>query len=93
MGLRPLETEFVPAEGSALIEPVSDDAAAPPEFLGHVTAACYSPNLNCSIALALLKNGRRRLGEIVTVSGLERTVQAEVTRPVFIDPKGIRMRS
>lgn len=91
VGLLPQDKDFVMAEGSAIIEANTDGDL--PIFLGHVTASCYSPNLDRSIALALLKNGRQRHGDIVTVSGLEKTVQAEVTKPVFIDAKGERMRS
>ena len=90
VGLLPEDASFVPTEGSALIQPGSESG---PDFQGHVTASCYSPNLERSICLALLKNGHRRLGETIVVSGLERTVEAEVTRPVFIDPKGERMKS
>lgn len=89
VGLLPRDTSFVPIEGSALIQPGSESR---PDFQGHVTASCYSPNLERSICLALLKNGRQRLGETIVISGLERTVEAEITRPVFIDPKGERMK-
>ena len=92
VGLLPEESEFVLVEGSAIIEPASDVENGTPRFLGHVTASCYSPNLGRSIALALLKNGRQHYGDVVTVSGLERTALAQVTKPVFIDPKGERMR-
>jgi sarcosine oxidase subunit alpha len=84
-----MDKKFVPAEGSALL---SGNTAAK-TFQGHVTAACFSPNLDRSICLALLKNGQSRMGETVTISGLQGTVEAEVTRPVFIDPKGVRMKS
>jgi len=32
-------------------------------MLGHVTSSYFSPNLNRSIALALVKGGRRRVGD------------------------------
>lgn len=79
------------AEGSAIIES-SAGSSSTRRLIGHVTASCYSPNLERSISLGLLKNGRARQGEVVTVSGLERTVEATVTRPVFVDPAGERMR-
>ena len=92
VGLLPSDKRFVMVEGSAIIEP-NRDLEELPIFLGHVTASCYSPNLERSIALALLKNGRGCYDRTVTVSGLERTVEATVTHPVFIDAKGQRMRS
>ncbi len=90
IGLLPRDHSFVPTEGSALIQPGSQSR---PDFQGHVTASCYSPNLKRSICLALLKNGRQRLGETILISGLGHTMEAEITRPVFVDPKGERMKS
>ena len=91
VGLLPQDEQFVMVEGSAIVEPSTDSKA--PKFLGHVTASCFSPNLDRSISLALLKNGRARHGDTVTVSGLDRTIEAVVVPPVFIDAKGERMRS
>ena len=91
VGLLPQDEQFVMVEGSAIIEPKA--VGEIPGFLGHVTASCFSPNLNRSISLALLKNGRDRHGATVTVSGLDRTIEALVVPPVFIDAKGERMRS
>jgi sarcosine oxidase subunit alpha len=91
VGLLPQDEQFVMVEGSAIIEPAAIGEA--PSFLGHVTASCFSPNLNRSISLALLKNGRDRHGDTVTVSGLDRTIEALVAAPVFIDAKGEQMRS
>jgi len=91
VGLLPQDEQFVMVEGSAIIEPKA--VGEIPGFLGHVTASCFSPNLDRSISLALLKNGRDRHGDTVTVSGLDRTIEALVVPPVFIDAKGERMRS
>ncbi len=90
IGLLPQDQNFVPVEGSALVTPRRPDQSL---FQGHVTAACFSPNLKRSICLGLLKDGKNRMGEIITISGLEGTVDAEVTKPIFIDPKGVRMKS
>ena len=62
-------------------------------MVGHVTAGTYSPNLERSLALALLFQGHDRKGESVTISLADRTEQATVTDPIFIDPSGERMRS
>ena len=91
VGLLPQDEQFVMVEGSAIIEP--EAVGEVPSFLGHVTASCFSPNLDRSISLALLKNGRDRHGDAVTVSGLDRTIEALVVPPIFIDAKGERMRS
>ena len=91
IGLIPADPEFVPPDGAPIIEPDESDQAK--KMTGHVTAGGYSPNLGHSIALAQLKNGRDRIGGSVTISTVKRTVEATVTEPVFIDPRGERMRS
>ncbi|MSQ69995.1 MAG: sarcosine oxidase subunit alpha family protein [Betaproteobacteria bacterium] len=63
---------------------------------GFVTASVMSPSLGRSIALALLDAGQSRTGESVSVTreqgrGLN-SVTARVTRPVFFDPAGERLR-
>jgi len=87
VGLLPDDKDFVVAEGSALLPELNSR-----DFQGHVTASCYSPTLERPVALALLKNGKHRHGEEILISGLNRSVRAEVTKPVFYDPKGERMR-
>lgn len=91
VGLVPEDRHFVPPDGAPLVEPGETDEAR--KMIGHVTAGGYSPDLGHAIALAQLKNGRDRLGETVTISTAAGTMIAEVTRPVFIDPAGQRMRS
>ncbi|MBB4952656.1 sarcosine oxidase subunit alpha [Agrobacterium vitis] len=60
---------------------------------GHVTSVCHSPMLDCCIGLALLKSGRERIGENITVwDGLHgHEVLATVSHPVFVDPAGQKM--
>ena len=60
--------------------------------IGYVSQGCHSPNLGRSIALAVLDDGRRRIGERITVAAVGRRAEALVTRPCFVDPKGERMR-
>ncbi|WP_439596789.1 sarcosine oxidase subunit alpha family protein [Falsiroseomonas sp.] len=63
--------------------------------LGHVTAACWSPNLRQTIGLALLAEGRARIGTRIRVFDALRghDGEAEVVAPVFIDPEGARSRA
>jgi sarcosine oxidase subunit alpha len=65
--------------------------AAPMPLDGHVTTSCISLVLGRPIALALLKRGRERLGETVTVWSEGRTLRATVTDPRFYDPQGERL--
>jgi sarcosine oxidase subunit alpha len=62
-------------------------------MLGHVTSSYMSPNLGRGFALALLKDGRARIGERLYVPMLERTLAVTVTEPVFFDKAGERLRA
>ena len=70
------------------------DRAAPNPMQGHVTSWCFSPNLNAWIALALVADGRARLGETLwAVSPLfDARTRVKLGPPCFIDPDGERLR-
>ena len=59
--------------------------------LGHVTSAYWSAALGRSIALALIADGRKRMGERLNVPMPAGDVAVEVVAPVFFDPKGARL--
>jgi sarcosine oxidase subunit alpha len=90
VGLKTLNPQQVIPEGAhAVLNPKQPQ---PMEMLGQVTSSYYSPNLNRSIAMALLKGGHSRLGQRVFFPMLDNTViEAEVVNTVFFDPKGERI--
>ena len=60
-------------------------------MVGHVTSSYYSPILDRSIALGVIKGGLSRVGEKVYFPLPDGTsVEAEITTSVFYDPKGER---
>jgi len=59
---------------------------------GFVTAAVASPTLGRAIALALLDEGRARMGHTVRVTMPRGETTASVVAPVFFDPAGERLR-
>ena len=59
--------------------------------LGHVTSAYWSQTLQRSIALALVANGRNRIGQLLYAPMIQQTVAVRVTTPVFYDAKGERL--
>lgn len=63
--------------------------------LGHVTSVTYSPVVGCYIGLALMKGGLSRAGDVVNVVYplKDESVAAEITDPVFYDPKGERVHA
>lgn len=62
------------------------------QTFGHLCSVCYSPSIEQEIALAVVKNGRQRIGEkfwaVSPLQGLR--IEVEVTSPYFYDPKNTR---
>jgi sarcosine oxidase subunit alpha len=58
-----------------------------------VTSASHSPALGKTIALALLRGGRARVGEKLVVHDLEKTSAATIVAPTFLDPEGKRLHA
>jgi sarcosine oxidase subunit alpha len=57
----------------------------PAPMLGHVTSSYWSPTLGRSIALALLKDGRARIGQTLVAPTIDgRNARVHVTEPVFV---------
>jgi sarcosine oxidase subunit alpha len=57
---------------------------------GHVTSSYHSAALGRSFALALIKNGRNRIGETLTAVAGDRLVDVLVGETVLFDPEGKR---
>ncbi len=80
--------------GSQLVDP-KVKLATVNQSQGHITATTYSPQLECGIALGLLRDGASRHGEqLDAVFPLDdETLKVEVCHPVFIDPEGELVRA
>ncbi|MDB2546893.1 sarcosine oxidase subunit alpha family protein [Amylibacter sp.] len=60
-------------------------------MIGRVTSTYFSPTLNRSIAMGLVKFGPNRMGEIIDFPTLEgKIIKAEICNQVFLDPEGER---
>ncbi|WP_271946750.1 sarcosine oxidase subunit alpha family protein [Ruegeria faecimaris] len=92
VGIKPLEPENKVTAGGHLMK--NDGPVDAAHDQGYVTSAVYSPILNSSIGLGLLKNGGDRLGEKMRlVSPLtDLTVEVEIVSAHFVDPEGERLR-
>jgi methylglutamate dehydrogenase subunit C len=92
VGLRPCERGDRLRGGAHLLSRGAALVGANDE--GHVTSAAWSPTLDCSIALALLRGGPERHGETIMVHDPVRSTrfEAHVCGPVFVDPEGARVR-
>lgn len=60
---------------------------------GHVTTSVLSPNLGKPIAMALVRDGLKRMGESVTAFHMGRRLPAKIVPPVFFDPQGERLHA
>ena len=89
VGLLTEDPRAVLPEGGQIV--VDGRVPPPVPMLGHVTSSYWSACLNSSIALALVKDGRRRMGEKVEVPLADgRILRAEIVKPVFWDAEGAR---
>lgn len=87
VGLLARDPRQVPAEGAQVLDEAGTHGR------GFVTASCMSPALDRSIALALIEDGRRLIGgDVRLFAPSGDVIAAQVTKPVFFDPKGERMR-
>jgi len=91
VGLEPLDPRQPIRPGGHLL--IGADRQAPALTDGWVTSACFSPTLERQIALGMLRGGRSRLGEIVTVCDERERFSVKVVSPVFYDPSNTRLNS
>jgi sarcosine oxidase subunit alpha len=91
VGLFTEDPNFVLEEGAHL---VADPAQkVPMTMLGHVTSSYYSGTLGRSIALAMVRRGRARIGESFYVPLPGKNIKVTLTEPVFFDPEGARINA
>ena len=91
VGLLAADPGYVLPQGVHLVE--TPRARPPMKMIGHVTSSYMSPGLGRSIALALVENGRGRIGETLHARTREGRVESvEVRAPAFFDPRGERAR-
>jgi sarcosine oxidase, subunit alpha len=89
VGLLTVDPAEVLEEGAQII--AADHYTVPAPMIGHVTSSYRSPTLDRSIALAMVRGGRARIGETLYAPMPGRAIAVTVTEPVFYDPKGVRL--
>ena len=89
VGLLTVDPKIVLEEGAQIVADPSQPN--PMTMLGHVTSSYWSTTLDRSIALALLRGGRGRIGEKLSVPMPDGPITVEVVEPMFYDPKGARL--
>src|SRR5690606_35971564 len=89
VGLKPLDGNAVLPEGAQLV--LDPKQPIPMQMVGHVSSSYMSPVMGHSIAMALVKDGLKRMGERVYAPLADgRVIEAEICSSVFYDPKGER---
>lgn len=93
VGVVPLDKKTMIPEGSHLV--LNSNAAAPNPKLGHISASCWSVEYNNPFSLAILKDGKSRIGEkLHAFSPLKnKSIPVEIVSSHYVDSKGERVRS
>jgi sarcosine oxidase subunit alpha len=89
VGLKTKDPKTVLEEGAQIV--ADPRQAIPMTMIGHVSSSYWSENCGRSIALALVKDGRSKMGETLYVPMPDRTIEVEVTGTVFYDETGARL--
>ena len=77
-------------EGAQII---ANTSLKPIEMLGHVTSSYYSPNLNKSIALAVVRGGKNMLGQKLFIPMEDKNINVTIVDPVFFDKENVRLNA
>ena len=92
VGLLTENPQDVLPDGAYAVRQVKDKP--PMEMIGQVTSSYMSPTLGRSIAMALIENGRMRIGETISfpLDG-GKVMKAVITETVFYDKEGGRINA
>ncbi len=89
VGLLTKDAKYVLEEGAQIV--AGQNPAIPAEMLGHVTSSYWSETLKHSIALALVKGGREKIGKELYVAMPDGAHPVKLVKPIFYDPDGERL--
>ena len=89
VGLLTEDPNEVLPDGACAVKEVKDKP--PMETIGQVTSTYMSPTLQRSIAMALIQNGRQRMGETISFPLEGKVIRAKIVDPVFYDKEGTKL--
>jgi sarcosine oxidase subunit alpha len=89
VGLTTKDAKIVLEEGAQVV--ADPHQKIPMKMLGHVSSAYWSESCGHSIALAVIEDGRALKGKTLYVPMEDRTIEVQVTDPVFVDQDGGRL--
>ena len=93
VGIVPIDKKTSIPEGSYLIK--NENSLLPVPKLGYISASCWSVEFDNPFSLAIIKDGKNKIGEkIFAVSPLKNvSIPVEVVSQHYVDPEGQRVRS
>ncbi|MCB8838370.1 sarcosine oxidase subunit alpha family protein [Aurantimonas sp. VKM B-3413] len=89
VGLLAKNPDEVLDEGAQIVE--TPDQPIPMKMIGHVTSSYASANCGRSIAMAMIADGRARMGETLYVTTPTGFTEAVVSSSVFLQPEGAKV--
>jgi sarcosine oxidase subunit alpha len=89
VGLKTKDPREVLEEGAQIV--ADPNQPKPMTMLGHVTSSYWSENCGRSIAMAMVIDGRAKMGQTLYVPMADRVVAVEVCDAVFYDKEGGRI--
>ncbi|WP_428334298.1 2Fe-2S iron-sulfur cluster-binding protein [Novosphingobium sp.] len=89
IGLLTQDPQDLLEEGAQIV--TDPNAPIPVPMIGHVTSSYHSAALGRTIALAVIADGRARIGQTIHVPMPGKVIRAKVTEPMFYDAEGSRL--
>ena len=90
VGLLTEDPNVILEEGAQI---VSELNRKPIDMLGHVTSSYFSPNLNKSIALAVVRNGKNMKGKKLFIPMENKNISVTVSNTIFYDEENKRINA
>ena len=90
VGLLTDDPNIILEEGAQIVSELNQN---PIQMLGHVTSSYFSPNLNKSIALAVVRGGKDMMGKKLFIPMEDKTISVTVANPVFFDEENKRLNA
>jgi len=90
VGLVTDDPNIILEEGAQIVSELNQ---SPVNMLGHITSSYYSPNLNKSIALAVVRGGKKMMGKKLFIPMEDKTINVTIVNPVFFDEENKRLNA
>ena len=90
VGLLTDDPKEVLEEGAQIVADINKKSV---DMLGHVTSSYYSPNLDKSIALAVVRSGKKMKGKKLIVPMENKNIYVTVSDFIFLDKDNMRLNA